>query len=500
MSASRRKFIRDACTASAGMVITASARGQGNRADLLRIGLIGCGGRGNGAAANALKADANTRLVAMADMFPERLKNSAEILQKNTGDQFAVEEDHRFTGFEAYQQLLSSDVEVVLLATPPHFRPAHLKAAIEAGKHVFAEKPVAVDAPGVRSVLDSCELAKKKGLSVVSGLMLRYSKALRETMDRIHGGQLGHIVTLQANYNIGGTWLHERQPQWTDMEWQLRNWYYFTWLCGDHIVEQHVHGLDLMAWAMQDQYPVKCFGLGGRQARTDPKYGHIYDHHAVCYEFAGGQRCFSFCRQQNGTDPDTSHLVFGEKGVADLSRRTLTEGDQIWRYSRARGGDQDLPYQQEHEALFRSIRANEPVSDGEVHGEKHPHGDHGPHGDLHREKHQLGTGLEFKGGPDPVFLFLRPLAGSAGCDTGTNRVLLTYNLFAKRLLCGQLWPMASVQPRHRRILSRGWIVRADDWRRTLWSRRRWRAWWPLHPHLPGQSVSRARVGGKWESL
>jgi predicted dehydrogenase len=228
---------------------------------------------------------------------------------------------------------------------------------------------VAVDAPGVRSVLESARLAKEKGVSIQVGFMLRYSKGMRETLERIHSGQLGRIVTLQTNYNIAGMWAHARQPGWSDMEWQLRNWFNFTWLSGGQLVEQHVHGIDLMSWAMQDEYPEKCFALGGRQSRTDPVHGHIYDHHAVCYEYSGGQRTFAFCRNQDGTDVDTSQLVFGEKGTADLMRNTMNGESGTWRYSRARrrdrGDDQDLPYVQEHEALFAGIRSGELVNAGE---------------------------------------------------------------------------------------------------------------------------------------
>jgi predicted dehydrogenase len=371
-NSSRRTFISEASmVTAAGLVAGDSvlAAADAKSDDVLRIGLIGCGSRGSGAALDAIKADSNVQLVAMADVFRDKLNASKERLQKVMGEKYAVEEDHEFVGFDAYKQLLKTDVDVVLLTTPPHFRPAHLKAAIEAGKHVFAEKPVAVDAPGVRSVMESAKLAKRKRLSVQVGFMLRYSKGMQETVQRIHGGQLGRIVTLQTNYNVGGLWSHVRQPDWSDMEWQLRNWYYFTWLSGGQLVEQHVHGLDLMSWAMQNQYPEKCFGLGGRQSRTDPLYGHIFDHHAVCYEYSEGQRTFAFCRQQNGTDVDTSQLVFGEKGTADLMGNTMNGEEGTWRYSRARRrdreGDEDLPYVQEHEALFEGIRSGEVVNCGE---------------------------------------------------------------------------------------------------------------------------------------
>jgi len=358
----RRQFIRNTAVTTAVLSQLPVVHAAGS--DTLKLGLIGCGGRGTGAADNALKADPNVKIVAMGDTFDDRLEKSAERLKHLHKDRFAVDDDHRFLGFDAYRRVLASDVDVVILATPPHFRPEHLAAVVAAGKHAFVEKPVAVDAVGARKVLDTCRQAKAKGLSIVSGLMLRYSLALKETMDRLHDGAIGKIVTMQANYNIGGLWSHPRQPGWSDMEYQMRNWYYYTWLSGDHIVEQHVHGLDLMAWAMKDQYPVNCFTLAGRQSRTEPIYGHIFDHFAVCYEYAGGERCFSFCRQQNGTDQNTAHLVYGANGTADLRRKTMT-GGKIWRYSGARNGQKDIPYQLENDALFRSIRNGDAINNGE---------------------------------------------------------------------------------------------------------------------------------------
>ncbi len=369
-SVTRRTFIQQAGTATAAGLAAAPYvwAGGNEQSETLRVGLIGCGSRGSGAAVNAMQADPNSMLVAMADVFEDKLKASADRIKKTIGKQYAVKPDQQFIGFDAYEKLLQTDVDVVLLTTPPHFRPLHLKQAIAAGKHVFAEKPVAVDAPGVRSVMETCRVAREKKLSIMSGLMLRYSKAMQETIKRIHEGQLGKIVTLQTNYNINGLWSHPRKPEWSDMEWQMRNWYYFTWLSGGQLVEQHVHGLDLMSWAMQNEYPVKCFGLGGRQSRVDPLYGHIFDHHAICYEYSGGERCFAYCRQQDGTDIDTSQLIYGSKGTADLNRNTLS-GAKTWRYSRARGsargGVQDLPYVQEHAALFESIRTGNPICNGE---------------------------------------------------------------------------------------------------------------------------------------
>ena len=217
-----------------------------------------------------------------------------------------VPRERQFVGFDAYQQVIDSGVDVVLLATPPHFRPAHLRAAIDAGKHVFAEKPVAVDAPGVRSVLETCELAATKGLSVVSGLCLRYSKGFQALVARLHDGAIGDIHTLQANDYRGPIWVKPRQEDWTDMHWQMRNWYYFTWLSGDFNVEQHVHFLDVCAWIMQDTYPESAVGMGGRQVRTGPEYGNIYDHHGVVYEYANGTKLFSNTRQMSGCYNDMS--------------------------------------------------------------------------------------------------------------------------------------------------------------------------------------------------
>jgi len=242
---SRRRFLKQSAAAvssvmAANLRIARSAHVAGS--DLLRVGLIGCGVRGTGAAVQALSADPNCKLVAMGDAFEDRLSLSLEQLQKSeAASKVDVPKERQFVGFGAYRQVLESGVDVVLLCEPPHFRPSHLRAAIDAGKHVFAEKPVAVDSPGVRSVLESCELAKKKNLSVVSGLCLRYSYGFQETVRRIHDGEAGEIRALQANDYRGGIWVKPRQPGWTDMEWQLRNRYHFTWLSGDFNDEQHVH-------------------------------------------------------------------------------------------------------------------------------------------------------------------------------------------------------------------------------------------------------------------
>jgi predicted dehydrogenase len=365
---SRRQFLK-----TSGAVVTGAIaahdfipdRVHAADSDALRVGLIGCGGRGTGAAAQALQADSNVKLVALGDAFTDRLQTSLATLQKQQeiAHKIDVPPDRCFVGFDAYQSVLACGVDVVVLATPPHFRPLHLKAAVDAGKHVFAEKPVAVDAPGVRSVLAACEEAKKKNLSIVSGLCLRYSYGFQETVQRIHDGALGEIRALQANDYRGSIWVKPRQPGWTDMEWHLRNWYYFTWLSGDFNVEQHVHYLDVCAWIMKNEYPVSAIGMGGRQVRTGPEYGNIFDHHSVIYEYASGVKFFSNCRQQARCRNDIAGYVFGEKGAAEVSEHRLRiAGQETWSYDRKKKDDF---YQTEHNELFASIRRGKPINNGE---------------------------------------------------------------------------------------------------------------------------------------
>jgi predicted dehydrogenase len=366
-SSTRREFLKSSTAtvltgALAGnLALTRGAYAGGD--DVLRVGLIGCGGRGTGAAAQALSADPNVKLVAMGDTFRDRLESSLKRLQdpsQGVAEKVAVDPDHQFVGFDAYLKVIDS-VDVVLLAEPPHFRPAHLKAAVEAGKHVFAEKPVAVDAPGVRSVLATSEEAKKKGLSLVSGLCWRYHQPMREGFQRVHDGAIGEIVTMQCTYHTSELWKHDRQPEWSDMEWQIRNWLYFTWLSGDHINEQHIHSIDKLAWAMKDESPVKASGVGGRQVRTSPAFGHVYDHFSVCYEYAGGVKAFSSCRQQDGCANDVSDHIIGTKGVFHTLPRQEITGEDPWRTRDRR----NTMYQTEHDELFASIRSGNPINNGD---------------------------------------------------------------------------------------------------------------------------------------
>jgi predicted dehydrogenase len=364
---SRREFLKATTAVVAVSPLAAGLSGAfAAGGDVLRVGLIGCGGRGTGAATQALKADKAVKLFAMADAFEDRLQSSLAHLRKDEdlAGKIDVSPDRSFVGFDAYKQVIDC-CDVVLLCTPPHFRPLHLKAAVQAGRHIFAEKPVAVDAPGVRSVLASCDEARKKGLSVVSGLCLRYETGFRETVKRLHDGALGDVFTLQANDYRGGIWVKPHQKDWSDMEWQMRNWYYFTWLCGDFNVEQHVHFLDVCAWAMKNEYPVRAVGTGGRQVRTGEEFGHIYDHFSVTYEYENGAKLFSNCRQQTGCANDLSAHVVGTKGRAQLSERkrglSIKGAAGDWYYD---GPESDL-YQIEHDELFAGIRAGRPINNGD---------------------------------------------------------------------------------------------------------------------------------------
>jgi len=365
-SVSRRKFLQGSVVVAGSALTTKAlfARGSVGAADLLRIGLIGCGGRGTGATAQALAADPNVKLVAMGDTFIDHVENSLAKLKADPkiAGKIDVPAERRFSGFDNYQKVLESGIDVVLLAEPPHFRPKHLKAAIEAGKHVFAEKPVAVDAPGVRSVLATCEQARKKGLSVVSGLCLRYAHGFREAVQRIHDGAIGEIASVQASDFRGPIWVRARQPGWSDLEYQVRNWYYFSWLSGDFIVEQHVHFLDVCSWIMKDQYPVKAIGTGGRQVRTGPDYGNIYDHHSIIYEYANGAKLYGFCRQQSGCHNETGAFAMGTEGRAEISQQRQTiSGKNSWKYD----GPKNNFYQTEHDELFASIRSGKPIDNSD---------------------------------------------------------------------------------------------------------------------------------------
>jgi predicted dehydrogenase len=361
-NSSRRSFLKSAAAASA---ISASGSLSALRAavpthsggDKLKVGLVGCGGRGSGAAAQALAADPDNVLWAMGDAFADRLEGShKELAESDVGSRVDVPPERRFVGLDAIDKVLASGVDVVCLATPPGFRPVHVEKAVAAGKHIFCEKPVATDAPGVRRVMAACEVAKQKGLNVVSGLCYRYHDGRREIVKRLQEGAVGDILAIHGTYLTGELWSFPRKPGWGELEWQLRNWLYYTWLSGDHIAEQHIHTLDVMAWIKKDVYPQKAYSLGGRQSRIDPLFGYIFDHFATVYEWADGTKGFSYCRQQNNVHHDVNEYVLGTQGKAQVFQHKIT-GKVEWQFADKM---RDM-YQNEHDALFAAIRGKRPV-------------------------------------------------------------------------------------------------------------------------------------------
>jgi predicted dehydrogenase len=361
---SRRKFLQASVVTAAALAGSLTIRRSAHAAgsDRLKIGLIGCGGRGAGAVASALEVDTGATLTAMADAFADRTRGARDALRAQWGDRIAVDDDHCFGGFDAYQRVLESGIDVALLAEVPHFRPAHIEACIAAGVHVFAEKPMAVDAPGVRRVLAAGEIARQKNVSLVSGFETRYSPSAREAVRRIHDGQIGKIMAMQSTYNTGPLWHRGRPSEWTEMQFQLRNWYYFTWLSGDHLVEQHVHYNDFIGWIMHEQPPKHAWGYGGRQVRTESKFGDIFDHHAVVYEYADGTRYYAFTRQQPGCFNENSKLVLGTQGQL-TSQRGMSilglDGQIIWTSSR----EERQPELNCFEEMFAAMRSGTPIND-----------------------------------------------------------------------------------------------------------------------------------------
>ena len=372
----RRDFVKASAAVGASGLLASSALGSlvARREETLKIGVIGCGGRGTGAILQALKADANTVLWSAGEAFAGKIEQSVLHVQNALDDHHAeggmptgkidIDESRRHVGFDAYEKVIA-ECDVVLLTTPPAFRPMQLAAAVAAGKHVFCEKPVAVDAPGVRSVLDSAKQAQKKRLSLMSGFCWRYQNQCRETMARIHDGGIGDLHTLQTTYNTTG-WVrpNARQEAWSDTEFQLRNWQYFTPLSGDHIAEQAVHAIDWIAWAMRDVPPTRCYAIGGRQTRPDSsETGNVFDHFSVTYEYEDGSRGYHMCRHWPNTPSDNSAYFIGSKGNCTMgpwTNKYEIAGDLPWR-GEAAGNDM---YQQELDELFAAIRSGHPINDG----------------------------------------------------------------------------------------------------------------------------------------
>ncbi len=358
----RRQFLQtSAATAAILGTISFPQVAHAAGTDTLKVGLVGCGGRGTAAAIDALSADPHTELIAIGDTFADRTASCLQTLNetKEIVGRVKVTPDTAFNGFDAFKNVIDSGVDVVLLATPPHFRPEHFAYAVEKGKHCFVEKPVAVDVPGALRVQKAAEEAKKKNLAVVSGLCWRYDLGVRETIKRIQDGAIGDIVAIDSRYNSGTLWHRGREPGWSDMEYQVRNWLYFTWLSGDHINEQAVHSLDKAGWLTGDVAPVQAMGIGGRQQRTDKKYGNVFDHHVVFYEYPSGVRVFFTCRQQDNCSSFVDEIVMGTKGTARILTNTI-KGEQKWKYR----GPKPSMYRVEHEEMFKSIRAGSPINDG----------------------------------------------------------------------------------------------------------------------------------------
>jgi len=361
----RREFLRTSSAAalSAGIAPAAFASSSPRSSQEIRVGLIGCGGRGTGAAADALRAHPYTRLVAMADLLPERLSAARGHLagEEEFAGRLGVGSADEYTGFDAYRRLVERrDVDAVIIAGPPGFRPMQVEAAIAAGKHVFMEKPVAVDPVGVRRVIAASQAADRKGLCIVAGTQRRHERSYLEAMRRIADGAIGQLRAARCYWNQGGLWVHARRPEYSDAEWQCRNWLYFTWLSGDHIVEQHIHNLDVINWAL-GATPLRCTGVGGRQARTGPEYGNIYDHFGLEFEYPGGVSVLSMCRQIDGCPSRVEEVFVGSEGTC-VTRpgHARIEGSSPWRFE----GPNPNPYQEEQAVLFSAIAEGRQVNEG----------------------------------------------------------------------------------------------------------------------------------------
>jgi predicted dehydrogenase len=364
---SRRDFLKTSAAVgtalAANLSLLSNVHAGGD--DVIRVGLIGCGGRGSGAAENVLGSAKNVKLVALGDVFQDRLDGlrnrikefaASDETVKRLGNSVDVPDDRCFIGFDAYEKVIAN-CDYVMLATPPGFRPIHLQAAVAAGKNIFTEKPVATDPTGIRKVLDAYQEAEKKKLCIVGGTQRRHQYGYLETMKRIHDGAIGTIASGRCYWNQGAIWANERKPDWNDMTYQLRNWYHFTWLCGDHIVEQHIHNLDVINWVL-GHHPIRAVGMGGRQVQTGEKYGESFDHFAVDYEYPGHVHVLSMCRQIPGCQDDVSEAVAGTKGKCRFSGYQI-EGDNAWR-----GHDNGVdPYVQEHTDLIEHIRTGKPINE-----------------------------------------------------------------------------------------------------------------------------------------
>ncbi|MGL4512090.1 MAG: Gfo/Idh/MocA family oxidoreductase [Lacipirellulaceae bacterium] len=362
VGSSRREFLAAAAVTggvlAAGLPTARAAHASGDHR--LRVGVIGCGGRGRGAASDALKAGADVAIVALSDAFADRVEEAERILAEEHPGRVDVPKERQFVGFDAYKQVLESDCDLVILATPPGFRPRHFEAAVESGKHVFMEKPVAVDAPGIRRVLEAGKKAQEKRLAVGVGLQRRHESHYQETVKRLQDGAIGDILLTRTYWNQEGLWVRNREPQQSEMEYQMRNWYYFNWLCGDHIVEQHIHNLDVSNW-VKNAVPVKANGMGGREVRKGRDHGQIFDHHAVEFTYPDGSTMMSQCRHMAGCWSSVDEHAHGSKGSCHVGAGRIlgADGKAIWRHK----GPKPAGYVQEHIDLQKAIRDNAPYNE-----------------------------------------------------------------------------------------------------------------------------------------
>ena len=354
---SRRRFLQTSGALAATLPLAGNVHAAGT--DVIKIGLIGCGGRGCGAAVNAMNAGSDIRLVAMADLFQDKVAAGRKRLQRLKGPQVTVADDDMFWGFDAYQKVLASDVDAVLIATTSHFHPQILAAAVKAGKHIFCEKPHGLDAPSLKRVAAICEDARKRGLCIVSGLHNRYDPKVRATVQQILEGAIGDVVAIQETYCVNPYHVGKRDPKWSEFQWQMRNWYHFNWLAGDQCLQQLIHNLSKSCWILGEKPPVKAWGIGGRSACFGASYGDLFDHQTVIYDYADGVRVYGLCRNQVGCRNELSDVVFGTKGRASLLGGRI-EGETTWQYE----GPKANPYDVEHQELFAAIRAGKPINNG----------------------------------------------------------------------------------------------------------------------------------------
>lgn len=352
---------RDFLKLGAGTLAAVPAGAYIAGSETLRLGLIGSGGRGEAASMNALNADKGIKLVAMGDIRLDRIQETRAGLRLKYPEQVDVKDDRCFSGFDAYKHVIASS-DVVILANAAKFHPLHLKAAVEAGKHVFVEKPHAIDPAGIQMVREACALARQKGLCVVSGLQSRYHPGYQETMRRVHDGAIGDIVAIQETWLRPPYVLRPRLAGQPELEHQASNQYHYHWLCGDDVPQTLIHNLDRSSWAMRDTAPVRAWGIGGRSTLKGEIYGNVFDHHSVVYEFANGVRIYAYCRTIENCYNENSSLILGTKGRCDLLKLTIT-GETNWKQP---GPISKNPaYDLEHVALFSAIRSGRPINNGD---------------------------------------------------------------------------------------------------------------------------------------